>query len=248
MKKRDIFLIFMIFFIILSATLVLIYLYYFSNDFYNNLASIIGGSIGGVTTLIAVLITTRQTRKIQETNKNHEWKKHQIEIRFNLVKEFYDMLLTINKTLGFLFSNLISNEDYQHTNQNEIFIENKIYLNKKEAIKLMNDCEVYYGKIRPFLNNETHKEFLNLENDFDSFVKITENINKETKTISRRKINQLLQQNEKVLEQIIILRNLIISHYFSPVLYYKDTEIENIKKREEEECFTKGGYKKFKNI
>lgn len=58
--------VFIAFTILFPVALWLIYHYFSYGAWYGILASFLGGSIGGITTLIALYISTSETRKIQK--------------------------------------------------------------------------------------------------------------------------------------------------------------------------------------
>lgn len=130
-------------------------------DWYNILASFVGGAIGGITTLIALYVSTNETRKIQTSAIELENKREKDRIKENALIVYYDLSLGLKDIKKLFLTKAIygfSDMEPKRMYFNRDWIQNTAIISNDIRINgMVNDIYTLYGDLL------TIKDFLEVE-------------------------------------------------------------------------------------
>lgn len=108
------------------------------HDWYNFLGGFIGGSFGELATLIAIVISTNQTRRIQEESKNFEIKKIKTTMQLEASRKQSLLIDKAKRNYSNLFNFLRTNVEFLRRNNCE-YVDIEMY--KELYFKLNNSVK-----------------------------------------------------------------------------------------------------------
>ena len=113
------------------------------SDWYGILASFIGGAIGGITTLIALSITVKQTREIQKDNQNYL----QMQDRYKFIDTIIELVSKYTTNIALYLSSWTKNE---RNNDNKTYTP--IEVNRAIAVECLNSLQIRLRNIESAKN------------------------------------------------------------------------------------------------
>lgn len=113
------------------------------SDWYGILASFIGGAIGGITTLIALSITVKQTREIQKDNQNYL----QMQDRYKFIDTIIELVSKYATNIALYLSSWTKNE---RNNDNKTYTP--IEVNRAIAVECLISLQIRLRNIESAKN------------------------------------------------------------------------------------------------
>lgn len=189
--------------------------------------SYLGGAIGGIATLIAIYISTNDTRRIQKESKEFDIKKIRISIQVEAAQKQRLLITKIRESNGELF-NFINLERTQMEDTHNLIIDvskyrleyNKLYVNIEELNThfrnneyILNKLYYNYSKLNDIyaMINKSKEEILKNKDDFSKLKKIF-----------MRTLEMLDSHNGEIYKWLNELECLIVEKYMREVLDKED--------------------------
>lgn len=225
---------------LVPVTIVALWIWYLSGFDYigkiNLFIPFIGSVIGGITTLIALVVSTNETRKIQNESKDFETKKIKINLQIEIAQQH--LLLVGENKINYSYLNSFLLEKY---NQSCISLDES--LNK--YIEIDNDeFEVKYNELKESIKKikyhlhsnkivlirlydhyrELDKLYSKMNNLKESIIEI--NVNGIANITEHYRIYRLLYSLLEVLEKVFIwlnhLQKILLINYMQDILSEND--------------------------